>query len=153
VWNGLHLSGTINSTRRTYDATAQPFTAYGLFYHHDDIARIARFMDEQNGQIAGTQILHAGMLDAALQRTPADPGKTLPSPYTYIRYNNGFWASNLAASIGCGTARYVPFMSGFGGISVLLLPNDTIYYTFMDDGTTDWTSAAVESDRIRDYCN
>ena len=153
VWNGLHLSGTINSTRRTYDAAAQPFTAYGLFYHHDDIARIARFMDEQNGQIAGAQVLNTGMLAAALQRTPADPGKTLPSPYTYIRYNNGFWASNLGSSIGCGTARYVPFMSGFGGISVLLLPNDTVYYAFMDDGTTDWTSAAVEADRIRDYCN
>ncbi len=153
VWNGLHLSGTINSTRRSYDSTAQPFTAYGLFYHHDDIARIARFMDEQNGQIGGSQLLDSAMLDAALQRSPGDPGKTLPSPYTYLRYNNGFWASNLGAAIGCSTARYVPFMSGFGGISVLLLPNDTVYYTFMDDGTTDWTTAAVEADRIRDYCN
>lgn len=153
LWAPLNLSGDMAYTRRTYDTTAQPFTAYGLFYHHDDIARIATFLNDADGILGGAQVLNKAMLDAALQRTPADPGKTLPAPYTYLRYNNGLWASNVGPSLGCAGAKYLPFMSGFGGISVLLIPNHTVYYSFMDDGTTDWTTAAVESNRIRNYCS
>ncbi len=152
LWTPLHLSGNMAYTRRTYDTTAQAFTAFGLYYHSDDIARIAAFLNDSNGVLGGTQVLKQTMLDAGLQRNPSDIGKQLTGTYSYIRYNNGFWASNVGSAAGCPADKWLPYMSGFGGISVLLIPNHTVYYSFADDGTTDWTTAAVEANRIRGYC-
>jgi len=44
-------------------------------------------------------------------------------------------------------------MSGFGGITVLLLPNDMVYYYFSDNNTYVWLEAAVEAAKIRPICN
>ena len=44
-------------------------------------------------------------------------------------------------------------MSGFGGISVVLLPGGVTYYYFGDGGVFDWAPAAVEAARIKDMCS
>ena len=44
-------------------------------------------------------------------------------------------------------------MSGFGGISVVLLPGGVTYYYFGDSGVFDWAPAALEAGRIRDMCS
>ena len=154
IFGPLGLSPVMSVTRRTYDSVAQPFTGWGLTYHHDDIARIAKFIGVDNGQIGGVQMLDNTMLDAALQRNASDRGlqaATLPD----FKYKYGFWARNVQSALSCPHATWVPFMSGFGGISVVLFSNGVIYYNFAEDGLTatfDWTNPAKEVMKISNYC-
>jgi len=150
LWQPLNLSPTAQYTRRTYDTTAQPFTGWGLIWSRDDIAKIGRFIGIDNGVIAGTAMLDSTLLNGAMQRNPSDRG-TVPLADYY--YNNGFWAHNVQTGLGCSNPTWVPFMSGFGGITVLLLPNDTVYYYFSDNDTYLWMDAARESAKIRSICN
>lgn len=150
LWQPLNLSPTAKYTRRTYDTTAQPFTGWGLIWLRDDIAKIGRFIGIDDGVIGGTAMLDSTQLNAAMQRTPADRG-TVPLADYY--YSNGFWAHNAQTGLGCANATWIPFMSGFGGITVLLLPNDTVYYYFSDNDTYLWMEAAQESAKIRSLCN
>ena len=57
--------------------------------------------------------------------------------------------------LGCEHPTWIPFMSGFGGISVVLFPNGVVYYNFADDGeiaSFDWGEPAKQVRRIADYC-
>ena len=150
VWNRLGLSPLLDDTKRTYDEVAQPYTGYGLTYEADDIVRIARWLSQENAEIDGEPDLDEDMLAASLQRDPNDRGLT--AVYPYFRYNNGFWGFNASTALGCDADVWVPFMSGYGGISVVMLPNDTIYYYFSDGYVHRWASAVVESSKIRDLC-
>lgn len=150
LWRSLRLSPTIMQTRRTYDAARQPFTGWGLTYHRDDILRIAGWL-EGGAVIAGRPALDAGLLAAALQKDPAHPG--LPAGGPAWRYKAGFWARDIGGPLGCSRPVWAPFMSGFGGISVVLLPGGVTYYYFGDSGVFDWAPAAVEAARIRTMCS
>jgi hypothetical protein len=150
LWTPINASPTAKFTRRTYDTTAQPFAGYGLLYLPDDIAKIASFVGIAQGVVGGTALLDSTLLNAALQKTPADPGLVAA---TDTRYNNGFWAYNVKTSLGCASDKYVPFMSGFGGISVVLMPNNTVYYMFNDNSQFLWVDAVKESAKIRAICS
>lgn len=150
VMEPLGLSPVTWTTKRTYDAAAQPFTGYGLTFLPDDIARFALFILEDGGVADGEQVLSRRELDAALQLRPEDPGmEAVPGS---LRYNNGLWALNVQAFTACGAPAWVPFMSGYGGISVALIPNGTVYYVFSDGGNFSWARAAAESGEIEKFC-
>lgn len=144
----LGVSRTADFTRRTYDTVQQPFTGWGLMWLRDDVAKIAGFL------ASGSQsqsVLDQAQLDAALQRTPTDRGLA-PLSGGY-RYNNGFWAHDAGSYMaGCSGEVWIPFMSGYGGISILILPNGSAYYYFSDDDTFLWMDAAVASHGIRSLC-
>jgi hypothetical protein len=150
LWQQLNVSPTGRYTRRTYDSTAQPFTGWGLIWLRDDVAKIGKFLAIDDGATGGSGLLDAAQLNAAMQRTAADRGTT---PLTDYRYNNGFWAHNARTGLGCASDTWIPFMSGYGGITVLLLPNDTVYYYFSDNDTYLWMEAAGEAAKIRPICN
>ncbi|HRD27008.1 MAG TPA: hypothetical protein PLO65_01775, partial [Caulobacter sp.] len=149
LWRALRLSPTIMGTRRTYDAARQPFTGWGLTYHRDDILRIAGWL-EGGAVIDGRPALDSALLTAALQKDPAPSGLQAGGPN--YRYKGGFWARNIGGPLGCPAPVWTPFMSGFGGISVVLLPGGVTYYYFGDSGVFDWAPAAVEAARIKDMC-
>jgi hypothetical protein len=44
-------------------------------------------------------------------------------------------------------------MSGYGGISVVLMPNQSLFYVFSDHGRFEWLRAAEASNRIRPFCS
>ena len=125
-------------------AVAQPFTGWGLTLHADDVAKLARFIT------SAPPVLDRKMLDAALQRDPSSPG--LRASSDAFRYHNGFWAWNAAATLGCKEPAWIPFMSGYGGIIVALMPNGIVYYYFSDGGTFSWAKAAAEANRIKSFC-
>lgn len=150
LWRSLRLSPTTLGTRRTHDAARQPFTGWGLTYHRDDVLRIAGWL--ANGALVdGRPALDRGLLAAALQRDPERPG--LPAGGPTYRYKAGFWARDISGPLGCPRPVWAPFMSGFGGISVVLLPGGVTYYYFGDSGVFDWAPAAVEAARIKDMCS
>ncbi|NND45871.1 MAG: hypothetical protein HKN58_11155, partial [Xanthomonadales bacterium] len=149
VWKPLGLSPSSQVSRRTYDSVQQPFTGWGLTLLRDDVAKLAVFMNVDDGQIGGQAMVDSGEFAAAMQRDPADRGL---DPLSDYKYNNGIWAHEIKSSVGCPNDTWVPFMSGYGGITVLMLPNDTTYYYFSDDDTYLWMDAAQESHAIRSLC-
>lgn len=154
IYAPLGLSATVRTTMRTYDALAQPFFGMGLTLHHDDIARLALFLGADHGQINGQQMLDSYMLDSALQRHPSARGLQVATLPDY-RYQDGFWARNVQNILGCANPTWVPYMLGFGGISVVLFPNGTVYYNFADDGLSasfDWGAVAIEARKFGDFC-
>ncbi len=62
------------------------------------------------------------------------------------------WAWNVAGYLGCPAPAWVPFMSGFGGISVVMIPNGIVYYYVSDGGAFRWARAVAESTRLGALC-
>lgn len=155
VFKPLDLSATAQVTRRTADATAQPFFGYGLQFHRDDIARLARFVADDDGMLDGKQVLDRHLLDLALQRVDGQRGSVVTA-FPDFRYQLGFWARNVASLVGCKAPVWVPFMSGFGGISVVMYPNGVVYYNVSDSGSAaafDWGKTATQVQKLGNLCH
>ena len=150
IWQRLSLSPLLDHSKRTYDQRAQPFAGYGLTFEADDIVRLADWLHNGEGRLDDEQVLDSRMLNASLQRDDNDRG--LAAGGKHFRYNNGFWALDVASILECPKPVWVPFMSGFGGITVALLPNNTIYYYFSDNYTHRWRTGIRASHRIRNLC-
>ncbi len=145
----IGISPTAQVSRRTYDSVQQPFTGWGMSYLRDDVAKITEFFNVDDGRINGQLVVDGLEFEATMQRDPSDRGL---DPLADFKYNNGMWAHEIKANISCTNDTWIPFMSGYGGITVLLLPNDTAYYVFSDDDTYLWMDAAQESHAIRSFC-
>jgi hypothetical protein len=150
IWKPLGLSLLSQATRRTYDEVAQPFTGFGLTFVRDDIARLAQFIGEQDGRLNGEEILDRDLFDAIKQRVPDDPGHV--AELEAMRYNNGFRNFDVSGYLGCDEPAWVVVLSGFGGIIVAIMPNDTVYYYFSDGNVHRYLHAVRESHKIRPMC-
>ena len=73
-----------------------------------------------------------------MQQNPADRGLVPKSGY---HYKSGIWAKDLSAVVSFSEA-WIPFMSGYGGITVAMLPNNTVYYYFSDNDEFVWMIGA-----------
>jgi hypothetical protein len=150
VWVPLQLSPVVAVTRRTIDATRQSFTGYGLTLHRDDIAKLATFINVAHGAINGEQMVSRVMLDDGLRRNPTHDAYRASTDE--FAYKNGFWAWNSQHALGCRTPTWIPFMLGYGGIVVALLPNGITYYYVSDGGKFKWAAAAAEANKMRVFC-
>ena len=152
VFVPLKLSaGTMTSLRTDNSATGQAFAGYGLFWTQDDIAKVALLLNNQNGVINGTQILQPDMLADSMQDDPSDRGvNTTGSPV--FKYNNGFWAKEFTSADGYTCSFYTPFMSGYGGITVVMMPNGATYYYFSDNEEYSWSSSVNEANKLAPHC-
>lgn len=142
LWDAIGVSPVARQTRRTYDDVGQVFTGWGLTLHRDDIAKIATFLHDE-GEIDGEPMLDSAMLSDALQQSAKPVG--LRAVIDNQRYKNGFWAWNAGPSVGCKTDLYIPAMSGFGGLTLALLPNGRTYYYVSDGYAFAWARAAKAS--------
>ncbi len=143
IFEPLGISPTSRVTQRTYDSIAQPFSGYGLIYHHDDVAKIGQFLNN------GARIDRQEMLDQDMFSSIMDTGKTsgLSANASGTRYDNGFWLQPLDSL----DDKLIPSIEGYGGIKILLLPNNTVYYYFSDNYEYAWKEAAREARRIRPF--
>ncbi len=151
VYRPLGLSPTSYISSRTLDTTAQPMTGYGLVYVRDDVVKLAEFLGKAQGKIQGVQTLDSGMVADTLNLGTGG----LQAGSAADRYNNGFWYYDLKQdthNYGCSAAKWVPYMSGYGGISVALLPNGMVYYNFSDNGQLTWGKSAIELNKIAPMC-
>ena len=139
----------LTTVRTDNSPTGAPFGGYGMFWTQDDIAKVAKLLAADHGVAGGQQVLHPGLLDASLQRDPADRGLTT-SGTTPFKYNNGYWALDFDASDDPAYAApfWVPFMSGYGGITVTLMPNGSSYYVFSDNNEFAWSATVKESNKL-----
>ncbi|WP_329500399.1 hypothetical protein [Kitasatospora herbaricolor] len=149
----LHLSPDVLTTERTDNsATGQPLGGYGLFYTQDDIAKVTRFLNADGGKIGGVQMLDATTLANAMQQNPANRGITTTADTTgrAYQYQNGLWARQFTSADNpvFTSLVYVPFMSGFGGITAAMLPNGATYYAFSDNDEFNWSAAAAQAYKL-----
>lgn len=158
VYGPLGLSAMAKgSIRTTYnDGVDQPWSAWGMFFTLDDALKLARFFNPKSatrGQIDGTQVLHAAQLDAALQNDPSDVGLDANGRL----YNNGVWAihayDGYAACPSGPNREWVPFASGYGGITIAFIPNGMTYAYFSDDDVFEHQIAEEEAEAIRSRCD
>jgi len=154
VYIPLHLSaGALTTVRTDNSPTGVPFGGYGLFWTRDDIAKIAQFLNTGTGTLDGIQALEPTMLASSLQRNPEDRGMNTTG-LPIFKYNNGFWAKQWtpaeARQYKC--SFWTPFMSGYGGISVVLMPNGSVYYYFSDNNEFSWYDAVNESNKLIPMC-
>ncbi len=155
IYRPLGLSQTALVTRRTYDDYAQPFFGWGLTLHADDIVKLARFLGPDKGHVQGRALLDQSMLDTAMQRNPDARGLQVATLDRY-RYQHGIWARNVQSELGCEQPTWVPFMSGFGGITVVMFPNGVVWYNVADDGqlpSIDFAAPAQEINRYQAFCS
>jgi hypothetical protein len=153
LWKPLKMSPTTWTTSRTIDSVAQPFTGYGLTFHHDDMVKIGEFLNKNNASIGNVQMLDSTLYDEAMQRTGKHGLTAGGASYKYL---HGFWAwdagSMDAGAPVCPNAKWIPFMSGFGGIGLVLLPNNMVYYFVSDNHEYGFKKAVIELNKIRSIC-
>jgi hypothetical protein len=151
VYRPLHIGPGAYSTMRTADNNwqGQAEGGYGLWWIPDDIAKITTFLNQDNGQIDGVQVLNPELLAAALQRNPKDRGVKIDSRRMY---NNAFWADRYTKSDGFRCEFWVPQMLGVSGNVVALMPNGTAYYYFSDNQEFTWIAALHEAEKIIPFC-
>ena len=143
----LDLSPSLSWTQRTYDKTAQPFTGYGMVFHADDIARLAWAL---NSNPALNHYLDSANFDGSRFRSDHTTQKMYDA--TGIAYSLGFWGINASAWVPCKDITWIPFMSGYGGITVAMFPNGGVYYYFTDSNQHGFRAAAVEANKALNYC-
>ncbi|MEM9600585.1 MAG: serine hydrolase domain-containing protein [Pseudomonadota bacterium] len=150
LWTPLDLSPVLKTTRRTRDAERQPFVGWGLSFTADDLVKLAQFIAIDEGQFGGTALIDRDSIKAALQRDPDNSG--LKAKGTDLGYKAGFWFWDVQDTLQCRAPKRIPFMSGFGGLSVVIMPNDVIYYYISDNAEFKWSRAVSAAHRYRPIC-
>ncbi len=163
VLKPLNMSqGSLSMLRTDNSASGKPFGSHGLFFIQDDIVKIGRFLNNSGGVIGKIQVLDPNRLQESLFRTANAATLGVPVPDTgtpavpnTFRYHNQFWAKHMTTAefpqYRCNF--WVSFMSGYGGNSILLLPNGTTYYIFSDGNEFIWYTAVNEINKIAPLCH
>ena len=163
VYKPIHLSrGGLSTLRTDNSANGKPFGGYGMFFIQDDIAKIGRLLNNSGGAIDGMQILEATRLQESLFRAanPSTLGVPIPDSEkppveNTFRYHNYFWAKHMTTAefpqYRCNF--WVSFMTGYGGNSVVLLPNGATFYIFSDGDEWVWYPAVNEINKIAPICH
>ncbi|MGB3393268.1 MAG: serine hydrolase [Stenotrophomonas sp.] len=154
VFGPLGLGPAARATRRSHDEARQAFFGWGLSLLGDDFAKLARLLGEQQGRIQGREVFDTALFDAAMQRDPQQRGLQVATLENF-RYQHGFWARDLQTELGCTQPAWVPFMSGFGGITVAMFRNGVAWYNVADDGllaSIDFAAPAREAAKLGSIC-
>jgi hypothetical protein len=151
VYVPAKLSKGAQTSLRTDNGAGMAFGGYGMFWTQDDIAKVAKLLNNDGGVAGGTQQLRPDFLAGAMQRDPSDRGLDTTGSVPF-KYNNHFWARQFGSAQGFSCSFWVPFMSGYGGITVAMMPNGATYYYFSDSGTFTWQAAVQEAHKLRQHC-
>jgi hypothetical protein len=150
IYKPLNLSPLLYASKRTYDSQSQVWGGFGLTLTGDDFAKLGEFMGQSNGQLNGQPVVDSTLLAEAMQQT-ANGGL---SAGTSSRYQHSVWAYDLSAStqVNCNISTWIPYMSGYGGIGVVMLPNDMVYYFVSDNKEYGFTKTIAELEKISAVC-
>jgi hypothetical protein len=158
IYKPLYISQGMLSTLRTGNsADGEPEGYFGLFYIKDDVVKIARFLNESGGVLDGKPVLDPQRLRESLFRDPKAEGLLTGDPRQLlgtVRYNHAFWARHYTPleypQLPCDL--WVPYMSGYGGISIVMLPNGVVFYIFSDAEEFVFNDAVLETNTIMPLC-
>jgi hypothetical protein len=174
VYSPLKLSQGGLTMMRTSDQTTLctpasgavgcPVGGYGMFLIADDIAKLGNFFFNGGGVINGVQVQDPARENDTMMRTSnlglvtPDSGfysGTPPVANTYHYHNefwDKYWTTTEFPNDGFTCQFWVPFLSGYGGISVVLLPNGGVYYIYTESGDFYWDNAVIQLNTIIPMC-
>lgn len=151
IYKPLGLSPVTYKAVRTVDTKADMYHSHGMTFHKDDMIKVAEFLTKSGGQIGGQQIIDSSIVNDMLLQG-GDLG--LETFNADNRYLNGVWTWDMGTSsaYSCPAGTWVSYMSGFGGIGIVMLPNDMVYYYVSDSDAYAFNGAALELHKIRSFC-
>jgi hypothetical protein len=126
-----------------------PLLAVGLYPTIDDLAKLTTLL-QNGGRYQGQQLLSAGKLAEALYKTGA---MGLPTDrqnrFGEGRYHLSFWSVPYRTRNGC--FFQIPYMVGYGGNLVVLLPNGLSAFRFADGHNYDVDMMVLAGEAIRPF--
>ncbi len=141
-----HLSMT---RTREPQKPGTPMLAWGIYVSIDDIAKIARLLQD-GGMHDGVQLLSRAGLAEAMYETDV---RGLPTgeenQFGAKSYHLSLWHENYITDSGRHYAA--PRMSGYGGNIVQLMPNGIIGFRFGNGGDKPLEQMTIVADRIRPF--
>ena len=147
IFDKKDFSEKIKYIRRTNDSARQPYSGWGMFFERNDLIKLNNLIRSKDR----ANFFSDKYISEALQLT--DDKGFIAINSSNIYYNNGLWSAKFSKEIfNCKEDVYVPFMSGFGGITVVFLPNSMMYYYISDNYTFSWYSAVYAAHEIKPIC-
>lgn len=147
IFDKKDFSEKIKYIRRTNDSLRQPYSGWGMFFERNDLIKLNNLIRSKDR----VNFFSDKYISEALQLT--DDKGFIAIKSSNIYYNNGLWSAKFSKEIfNCEEDIYVPFMSGFGGITVVFLPNSMMYYYISDNYTFSWYSAVYAAHEIKPIC-
>jgi len=158
IYKPLHVSAGMLTTLRTGNSDAGvPEGYFGLFYIQDDVVKLARFLNDYAGKLDGKQVLDPQRLRESLFRDPHTNGLMTGDPRQVlgtVHYNHAFWARRYTQleypQLSCDV--WAPYMSGYGGISIVMLPHGAVFYVFSDAEEFVFNDAVLEINKFAPLC-
>jgi len=138
-------------TIETDGSRGVPILGFGLSPTIDDVAKLATLF-QNGGRHDGQQLLPAERIAEALYRASDTAGLPL-GPRTQFgspRYHLSFWSIPYRTNSGC--FFQIPYMSGYGGNIVALLPNGISAFRFADAMSYDQEALVLAAEAIRPFC-
>lgn len=128
-----------------------PLMGYGLYPTIDDIGKLVTLL-QNGGRHEGRQLLGASKLAAALYRTDPPGGLPLgrPNRFGEALYHLSFWSMPYRTSTGC--FLQIPYMAGYGGNLVALMPNGVSAFRFADAMIYDVQALILSAEAVRPLC-
>ena len=150
VYKPLTLSPVTYTTVRTEDSLADPYWSHGMTWHADDMIKLGQLINDR-GVINQQQVLNGDIMDDMLVKGGELGLETYGSE---SRYLNGVWTYDMGqrASPLCPTGSWVSYMSGYGGIGVVMFPNDAVYYFVSDSANYAFGGAEAELNKVSNIC-
>jgi CubicO group peptidase (beta-lactamase class C family) len=143
------LHAPIMRTHETDGSKGVPIFGYGLYPTVDDVAKVTSLF-HAGGEFEGQQLLHAGKLAEALYQTDVTGLPTGESnEYGNAMYHLAFWSMPYRTA--SGDFYQIPYMSGYGGNHVALMPNGITAFRFTDSHIYGIDSMVRVADRIRPF--
>jgi hypothetical protein len=126
-----------------------PLLVSGLYVTIDDVAKLTTLL-QHGGRHQGRQLLSAAKLAEALYQTEASG---LPSGLMNVfgegRYHLSFWSVPHRTRNGC--SYQIPYMAGFLGNLVVLLPNGISAFRFADGDDYDVNPMVLAGEALRPF--
>ncbi len=150
VYKPLNLSPTTYTTVRTEQSPSHPYWSHGMTWHSDDMIKLGQLINDR-GVINGQQVLDGNIMDDMLIKGGDLGLETYGSESTYL---NGVWTYDMGqrASPLCPAGSWVSYMSGYGGIGIVMFPNGAVYYYVSDSGSFAFGGAETELHKISNIC-
>ncbi|MGD0647001.1 MAG: hypothetical protein ABR971_03330 [Acidobacteriaceae bacterium] len=158
IYKPLQISaGMMQTTRTDNSLHGSPAGFFGLFYIQDDVVKLARFLNTGDGVLEGKTVLDPKRLRESLFREPGTTGLTTNDPRQVadtVHYNHAFWGRHFTRleypQLSCDF--WAPYMSGYGGISIVMLPNGITFYVFSDADEFIFNDAVLETNKLAPLC-
>lgn len=144
---GYNFSSISKFSLRTIDENYNnALTGLGMYFNVNDLYHLSTILHSVKNNNSKNIFLHD-----ALNPNYSNSLEAIRSANIY--YNNGFWSKVFDKNLfGCKEDIWIPFMSGFGGITFALFPNGMSYYYFSDGYVYSWEDAVIAAHTMRSFC-